>query len=78
MKWADIRAVLTKDSVRKKERLELLKSIESAWNAGGSDQVEAWLRRRVEDTITQAQKLQSELVANREATGEEDSDDNED
>lgn len=78
MRWADIKTELTKDSVRKKERLALFRSIESAWNTGGTDQVEEWLLEQIEDTITHAKSLQRQLVGNRESKGEEDTDENED
>jgi len=78
MRWADIKTELTKDSVRKKERLALFRSIEAAWNTGGTDQVEEWLLEQIEDTITHAKSLQRQLVGNRESKGEEDTDENED
>ncbi len=78
MRWADIKTELTKDSVRKKERLALFGSIESAWNTGGTDQVEEWLLEQIEDTITYAKSLQRQLVDNRESKGEQDTDENED
>ena len=78
MRWADIKTELTKDSVRKKERLALFRSIESAWNTGGTDQVEEWLLEQIENTITHAKSLQRQLVGNRESKGEEDTDENED
>lgn len=78
MKWTDIKAVIAKDPVRKKERLAMLRSMESAWKSGGSDQVKESLRQKVKDAIKQAQLLKTELIGNHEDTGEEDSDANED
>lgn len=78
MNWVDIKAGLTKVSVRKKERLALASSIESAWRTGGTDHVEAWLRQKINGTITRAETLRSELVGSRGAQGEEDIDEHED
>lgn len=78
MKWADIKAEVAKDPVHKKERLALFRSIESAWNSGGTAQVGEWLLEQIEHTITHAENLQRQLVGTRESNGEEDTDENED
>lgn len=78
MKWNDIKGELTKDSVRKKHRLVLLRNIESAWNTGGTDQVEEWLLEQIEDTNTHAENLKRQLVGTHENKAEEDTDENED
>lgn len=78
MKWDDIKGEFTKDSVRKKHRLVLLRNIECAWNTGDTDQVEKWLLEQIEDTITHAKTLQRQLTGNRESKGEEVTDENDD